>query len=319
VDDTFVFCDDEEDYKALLTLVNTKYSTTQVDPATSFLSINLEYLQDGSVKLTQPKLIDKLVQEYPQAITTKKPNSPHRRKYSSTPEESAPIQVIQYLHVLGELLWLTKSRPELQTFTSLAATKSTHPTEEDFKDLMYCINYIHHTRDTGLTLSPNYHLPLRLYTTVDASYLLHGDSRSHTGYTVSFGESGSFYSNSSKQPLVTTSSTHSEARSVYTLIQIIILLTQLCKEINLPLLEPAYIFEDNAAVITLANDEFKYVRKCKHFLMLINYIKEQVQNGLIIDIIIKIASKENKSDLLSKPLYGSDFQDKATNILNNTV
>jgi hypothetical protein len=59
--------------------------------------------------------------------------------------------------------------------------------------------------------------PIKLKCYCDASYLTHEDSKSHTGYCMSFGEIGSFYSKSSKQTLVTTSSTHAEQRAPYTL------------------------------------------------------------------------------------------------------
>jgi hypothetical protein len=65
-------------------------------------------------------------------------------------------------------------------------------------------------------LQPNRALTLTCY--VDASYLTHADSKSHTGFCLSFGEIGTFYSKSSKQTLVTTSSTHAEMRALYTLL-----------------------------------------------------------------------------------------------------
>ena len=39
--------------------------------------------------------------------------------------------------------------------------------------------------------------------------------------------------------------------------------------------------EDNSAVITVTTDELTYAKKCKHFLMLINYVREQVDLGII--------------------------------------
>ena len=41
------------------------------------------------------------------------------------------------------------------------------------------------------------------------------------------------------------------------------------------------IFEDNSAVITVTTEENAYAKKCKHFLMVINYVREQINLGLI--------------------------------------
>jgi hypothetical protein len=46
-------------------------------------------------------------------------------------EQSPPILVTTYLRLLGLLMYLTKSRPDIMAAVSFGATKSTIPTEED--------------------------------------------------------------------------------------------------------------------------------------------------------------------------------------------
>ena len=48
---------------------------------------------------------------------------------------------------------------------------------------------------------------------------------------MSFGDIGTFYSKSSKQQLVSTSSTHSEIRALQSLVVDIIFIVELCKEL----------------------------------------------------------------------------------------
>jgi hypothetical protein len=52
------------------------------------------------------------------------------------------------------------------------------------------------------------------------------------------------------------------------------------------------------------------MEKCKHVLMMVAYIKEQVVSKRLITI-EKIPTKLNPADILSKPTYGSDFVNKA--------
>ena len=113
---------------------------------------------------------------------------------------------------------------------------------------------------------------------VDASYLTHPDSKSHHGYNLSF---GSFYSKSSKQQLVSMSSTPSEVRALQTLVVNIIFVVELCKELQRPIKLPVIVFEDNGAVIALSREMTSRAKRCKHFLMAINWIREQVEAGLI--------------------------------------
>jgi hypothetical protein len=92
---------------------------------------------------------------------------------------------------------------------SFAGTKSSHPTDRDLSDPYYVVEYLRATQDMGHTLHVFTMFALRLYCEVDVSYLLHPDSKGHTGYTISFhGTTGTFHNRSAKQTAVATSSTH---------------------------------------------------------------------------------------------------------------
>jgi hypothetical protein len=107
---------------------------------------------------------------------------------------------------------------------------------------------------------------LRLYCEVDASYLLHPGSKGHTGYSISFyGTIGTFHNRSVKQMAVATSSTHAEARAIFTLAKELNFIIALCQELRIPLELPAIIMEDNSAVVTMANSDSGYTKKCNHF------------------------------------------------------
>ncbi|MFO0446982.1 MAG: Ty1/Copia family ribonuclease HI, partial [Planctomyces sp.] len=148
---------------------------------------------------------------------------------------------------------------------------------------------------------------------VDASYLAHEDAKSHTGYCLSFGKFGSFYSKSSKQKLVATSSTHAEIRALYTLTLDIIYIVHLCKEVGRPIDLPAVVFEDNQPVIDLTKTLSSKITRSKHFLMLIEFIREQVMEGLI--ELRKIPTESNVADLLTKLIVGKTFTTKAMHLL----
>ena len=197
---------------------------------------------------------------------------------------------------------------------SFAGTKSSNPTDRDHSDLYYVVEYLRGTQDIGHILHKSSTSTLRLYCEVDASYLLHSDSKGHTGYTISFhGTTGTFYNRSVKQTAVATSSTHAEARAIFTLAKEINFIIALCQELQIPLELPAIIMEDNSAVVTMANNDSGYAKKCKHFLMVINYVKEQVSLGQI--EARKIFGKLNNADLHTKPLRSSSFQHMAHKIL----
>ena len=90
-------------------------------------------------------------------------------------------------------------------------------------------------------------------------------------------------------------------------------LIALCQELQIPLELPAIIMEDNSAVVTMANNDFGYTKKSKHFLMVLNYIKEQIALGQI--EARKIYGKLNNADMHTKSLRSSDFMHMAHKIL----
>jgi hypothetical protein len=71
--------------------------------------------------------------------------------------------------------------------------------------------------------------------------------------------------------------------------------------------------ENNTTVITMEQQETAYLKKCKHFVMLINYVREQVSLGLV--EIRKILGTDNMADILTKKVRTKDFQSKAMRML----
>jgi KUP system potassium uptake protein len=326
VDDTFVCSTHKHLLDLFVDKMKEKFDVTVVHNVEEYLGIHMESMPNGDVKLTQPKLLESLLDEYRDKLgeVSKYRNRAPQRETAPL-EESIAIPQAEYLHLLGALIYLCKSRPDISTAVSFASTYAAAPTEAAFVELIYILQYLKGTQSHGLILrsgEPNRELTLTCY--VDASYLTHRDSKSHTGYTLSFGEmntnyrvEGTFYSKSSKQTLVTTSSTHAEMRAMFSLIVDIVYVVHLCAEIGRPVKLPAIVMEDNQPVIDVTSDVSSRTKRCKHFLMLVNYVREQVVTGLI--QIRKVATVENLADVLTKIVTGGEFQTKAGLLLGLPV
>ena len=91
------------------------------------------------------------------------------------------------MHLIGKLQYLVKSRPEIKLAVSYFATKSNTHTNTDYNHMLNIIHYLSSTKEMGLILYKHNGNPLTIYCYVDAAYLLHADSKSHSGYTLSFG------------------------------------------------------------------------------------------------------------------------------------
>jgi len=314
VDDTFIATTHPEEIDSFRNCLMSKFNITTNTEVTGHLGINYEHLANGAIKLSQQKLLGEILKEYPPRNKgVQQPLRPKSR--SKVVSSTKSIDQKEYLHLLGMLMYMSHSRPDIQTALSYASTKSVNPTVEDFKDLLDVVDYLANTGDLGLIIHPAQEIdsPLKLICHVDASYLAHEDAHSHSGYCLSFGSIGTFYSKSQKQKLMATSSTHAEIRALYTLVLDIIYVVNLCMEIGRPVELPAIIFEDNQPVIDLSKTLHGKINRSKHFLMLVHFIREQVEEGLI--ELRKIRTDDNTADVLTKAVVGQAFKMKAMKLL----
>ena len=316
VDDTLVYASNNRLLNEFCVVVQQIYSITVKDEAESYVGIHYEKLRDGSVRKTQPKLLEDLFEKYD--IQSKPSVKTPASVPSIADDHDIPIPVTQYLSLLGSLLYVVRSRPDIGFAVSFSATKSKAPTEHDWKGLLRILQYLHETRDKGqLIMKQDSHCDLHMHIYVDASYLLYPDSKSQTGYSFSINDVGFFYSKSSKQAIVTTSSTHSEARGIFTAVCDYVFMSYIAEEIGRPFAKPAIVHEDNMPIIALLTKEQSIPRASKHFLKLVNYVKERILGG---EITMKhIPTNLNVPDVLTKHIFGQDFKYKAQQLLGVAV
>jgi len=311
VDDTWVAAATKALMKQFVSDVEVKFQVT-VEPIDNYLGVHYTKLDDGSWRKTQPKLLNDLFKrtDMKSKAYVKTPCATP----SDAPRDMTLFNVTKYLSLIGVLLYLNFSRPDIAFAVSYGATKSAAPTVSDHKDLLRVVQYLYQTREKGLIIRKQPKgCPLQMHIYVDASYLLYPDSKGQTGFCFSLNDEGIFYAKSVKQSVVTTSSTHSEMRALFVAVCEYLFLEQLFAEIGRPLVSPAIVNEDNQPVVTLLTRESAMPKQSKHFVMLVHYVREQMLEGKL--DIRKIATWENTSDLFTKGVYGRDYGYKCQKLL----
>ena len=140
VDDTFVCSTTKGGLKDFTNAVSEKFKITVVDEVTEYLGISMKVLENGDCKLTQPKLLKGVLEEYKEQLSTKESRgelAPMRVHDEEAVMNSAPMDQTEYLHLLGSLIYLTKSRPEIATAVSFAATYAAKPTVGAWKEMLF--------------------------------------------------------------------------------------------------------------------------------------------------------------------------------------
>jgi hypothetical protein len=101
-----------------------KFKITVVDEVKEYLVIQIDTLTNGDIKLTQPKPLESLLEEYADRLSTKL----QRVHGEDAVAELSAMDKTEYLHLLGSLIYTTKSKPELSTAVSFSVTYAAKPT-----------------------------------------------------------------------------------------------------------------------------------------------------------------------------------------------
>ena len=112
VDDTFIFSNTQANIDSVIENVGKHYEVTLDREATSFLGLNLTHNPDGTVTITQPKLLAKLFALYPpRKDSTHIPTHPYAPLPKDTDPDPQTTDHYAYLRLLGILIYLAHKKP----------------------------------------------------------------------------------------------------------------------------------------------------------------------------------------------------------------
>jgi hypothetical protein len=235
--------------------------------------------ENGSLYLSQPGKIAKLVETAGLPTTAHTYQNPMRETFSDDDQDKSPqCDHTLYKSLLGGLIFVLRSRPDIAYAVNRLATRSTKATEKDMEALKRVVAYLRCTAHYELVLSAQNpaqrQAVARLYAWSDASYLQHCDSKSHTGTCFFYGDgpTGAMHSQSKKQSTVATSSTHAEINGAYTATLDIIHFRHLLQELGYSQIEPTPLMVDNQSLITLCTKFSGSTKAVKHIMMRINFM-----------------------------------------------
>ena len=282
-----------------------------------FLGVQISRKADGTIHLTQPHLIDSILEDLgltQDNVTVKKtPASPHKilmRHATSDPFDNS----FNYRSVIGKLNYLERgSRSDIAYIVHQCARFTSDPKKEHGDALKYLGRYLRYTRDKGTILTPNHEKGFEVY--VDADFAGNFDrtntqnrdtARSRHGYIIMY-KGCPLTWKSQLQTEITLSSTESEYTGLSYALRETIPLMQLLKEMqshNFPIETSVpdvkcKVFEDNSGALEIARTH-KYRPRTKHLNVKLHHFRDYVTRG---DIrIYKIGTLDQLADYLTKPV-----------------
>jgi hypothetical protein len=315
VDDGLICSTHQPYHDELVTTLTTRYGPLSFNSdSTSNTGFALSRGADGSITISQEGYLRRMLHdlgadELPPTAT------PSLADLFKAPTDTTPVDPSHFRKVIGCLLYLLKTRHDIRKEVQYLATRSNNPTASCREKLLRVLGYL----NTTPTLGARYHTSegARLYAYVDASYCVHTDGRSHSGFYICLGkDSAPIFSYAGRQTsCVSTGSMEAEYVALTKAAKKLIHFRQLMDNLGFKQSGPSIIFEDNKSAINLANAP-EITKNSKHIFSRHHYIRDLVAQKHV--TIEHLKTELMTADLLTKPLAKQLFWFLRGRLMNET-
>ncbi|KAD4584722.1 hypothetical protein E3N88_22323 [Mikania micrantha] len=218
-------------------------------------------------------------------------------------ENEQRVDATQYRRLVGRLLYLQATRPDITYSVNVLSQFVAHPRQTHLEAATRVVRYLKTTLGQGIMLPKEGGTQLVAY--CDSDWMgCPLTRRSRTGYFLMFGGAPVSWK-SKKQSVVSRSSAEAEYRAMAATVSEILWFRWLLTELDAPQKDPTTLFCDNEAARHIANNPVFHERT-KHVEMDCHFVRERVESKEILPACIK--SQLQVADLLTKALGGSQLQ-----------
>ncbi|KAI9162582.1 hypothetical protein LWI28_028704 [Acer negundo] len=308
VDDIILTGNYDEEIQRLKVFLAKEFEIKDLGNLKYFLGMEVARSKKGIV-VSQRKYILDLLRET-KMLECKPAETPmdHTIKLG-TIEGSAPVDKGRYQRLVGKLIYLSLTRPDIGFSVSKVSQFMNKPTEEHQDAVFRILRYLKMTPGKGLYFKRCTNRDVEIFSDADWAGSA-TDRRSTSGYCT-YVRGNLVTWRSKKQSVVSRSSAEAEFRAMAHGICEGIWLRRLLTELKVPMEGAMRMFCDNQAAISIAknpvhHDRTKHVEIDRHF------IKEKLEEGSV--KLIYTPTALQTADILTKALPRANFDDMSTKL-----
>jgi len=280
-----------------------------------YLGMIFDFQSPGIVKVTMFDYVRMILHEAPKDMNGKVVNPAAKHLFTvngDNPKLLTGDRQETFVRIVMQLLYLSqRAQPDIRTAVSFLCGRLTMPDEDNYKKLARVVKYLRGTLTLPLVLSADGSGNVNWW--VDASFAVHSDMKGHTGGTMSMG-GGSIYSTSTKQRLVTRSSTECEVVGAHDVMPQLMWTTHFLRHQGITLKNIVLHQDNKSAILLEKNGRGSSTKRTRHMNIRYFYIKNRVDAG---DIKIEYCpTLEMIADYFTKPLQGILFRKMRDQVMN---
>jgi uncharacterized membrane protein YciS (DUF1049 family) len=265
-----------------------------------FLGLQIKQLEDG-IFFNQSKYIKDMLKKF-DLEDSKQIKTPMSTETKLTKdEESESVDSTKYRGMIGSLLYLTASRPDIMFSVCLCARFQEDPKTTHLESVKRIFRYIKGTTNLGLWYPKGTGMDTIVYADSDhaGDYV---DRKSTSGTCTFVGHCLTSWF-SKKQTTLAISTTEAEYVSAGKACQQALWMKQALVDYGIQLKDIS-ILCDNKGAIDLSKNPVQHSRT-KHIEIRHHFLRDNIQKGNI--SIEKVSSEDNIADILTKPLKPEPF------------
>ncbi|GJT37521.1 retrovirus-related pol polyprotein from transposon TNT 1-94 [Tanacetum coccineum] len=280
--------------------MTTKFKMSMMGQMSFFLGLQISQSPRG-IFINQSKYASEIVKKYGLNTTDSVDTPMIETKKLDEDLQGKPVDATLYRGMIGSLMYLTASRPDLNYVVCLCARYQAKPTEKHLQAVKRIFRYLNGTINMGLWYSKDTDMSLTAY--ADADHAGCQDTRRSTSGSAQFLGDKLVSWSSKKQKSTAISSTEAEY----------IALSGCCSQIlwmRSQLTDYGFQFNkiplycDNKSAIALCCNNVQHSR-AKHIDIRYHFIKEQVENGIM--ELYFVRTEYQLADIFTKPLPRERF------------
>ncbi|XP_078165548.1 uncharacterized protein LOC144560258 [Carex rostrata] len=303
VDDMIITGDDKIEIQNLEDKLSKEFEMKNLGGLKYFLGIEVSRNKEG-IYLSQRKYILDLLTEVGmlECKPVDTPTVPNLKLNAYS--DHTPTNIERYQRLVGKLIYLSHTRPDIAYAVSIISQFMHSPKEEHLEAVMRIIRYLKGTAGRGIVFRKNSHLQVMAYSDADWAGCVM-DRKSTAGYFTFLG--GNLVTwKSKKQNVVTLSSAKSEYRGMVKAICELLWLKKFLTELGFEPQSEMRLLCDNKAAIDIAHNPVQHDRT-KHVEVDRHFIKEKLDAKII--SLPFVRSNQQLADVLTKPVSYKIFND----------